>query len=61
MKSAIKYTIFLYIILIFLFLYELNLAVNAKVILEKKVMGISTQIKEIESYQEEISNFTNGY
>lgn len=41
--------------------YEVNLALNAKNVLEKKVKGISTQIKEIEAYQENISNFNTAY
>nr|MBI5455456.1 hypothetical protein [Candidatus Levybacteria bacterium] len=57
MRSVIKYSFFAYILLGFLFFYEINLALNAKNVLEKKVKGISTQIKEIEAYQEEISNF----
>ncbi|MEK7160320.1 MAG: hypothetical protein AAB702_02465 [Patescibacteria group bacterium] len=55
--SVIKYSILACIILGFLFFYEINLALNAKQNLEKKVQGISTQIKEIEAYETEISNF----
>lgn len=61
MGTIIKYTLFAYIILGFIFFYEINLALNAKTNLEKKVKGISTQIKEIEAYQEEISSFNSSY
>lgn len=54
MDTIIKYTLFAYIILGFIFFYEINIALNAKANLDKKVKGISTQIKEIEAYQEEI-------
>lgn len=61
MGTIIKYTLLAYVILGFIFFYEINLALSAKTNFEKKVKGISTQIKEIEAYQEEISNFTNDY
>lgn len=61
MGTIIKYTLLAYIILGFIFFYEINLALNAKTNLEKKVKGISTQIKEIEAYQEEISSFNSSY
>lgn len=61
MRSLIKYSIVTYIVLAFLFIYQLNLAISAKNILEKKVKGISTQIKDLESYQEEISSFNSNY
>lgn len=57
----IKYSVVAYIILAFLFLFELNQAVTAKNVLEKKVKGISTQVKEIEKYQNEVSSFNAGY
>lgn len=53
----IKYSIVIYLILGFLFLYEINLAVNAKTVLEKKVKGISTQVKEIDSYTQSFSDY----
>jgi hypothetical protein len=61
MKSIFKYSLLAYILLGFLFLYELNLGLSAKKSLDKRVQGVSTQIKEIENYTEEISNFTNDY
>ncbi|HYM65456.1 MAG TPA: hypothetical protein VES68_03160, partial [Candidatus Sulfotelmatobacter sp.] len=57
----IKYTILAYAIISFLFFYEMGLAVNAKTVLEKKVKGISTQIKQVDDYQKEVSNFNEGY
>ena len=56
----LKYSIFAYIILLFILLYQINLAVSAKKNLEKRVMGISTQIKELETYETKISNLNNG-
>lgn len=61
MNSIIKYSIFLYVILGFLFFYEINLFLNTKNVLEKRVKGVSTQIKEIENYQNNISDFTTDY
>jgi hypothetical protein len=61
MGSFIKYSILVYIILAFLMFYEISQAITTKNVLEKKVHGVSTQIKEIEAYQEEISSFTNDY
>lgn len=57
----IKYSIIAYLILGFLFFYEINLAVSAKHVLEKKVKGISTQIKQIDDYQKKVSNFNTKY
>ena len=56
----IKYSIIAYLILIFLFFYEINLAINTKHILEKKVKGISTQVKEIEDYQNKVLDFNEA-
>lgn len=61
MKSIIKFSIFAYVILALLLFYEINLVLNARNVLEKKVKGVSTQIQKIESYQEEISNFNSNY
>jgi hypothetical protein len=57
----IKYSIVGYIVLAFLLLFEVNQAILAKKILEKRVEGISTQIKEINAYQEDISNFNANH
>ncbi len=53
-----KYTILTLLILVFLLFFEISQIIPIKKALEKKVMGISTQVKQIDDYQNEISNFT---
>ena len=47
----IKYTIVGYIILCLVLLYEINMFVDIKKDLDKKVLGAKTQMKEFEDIQ----------